>query len=95
MATVLTPRQDRLEAAIRHAFQVRSTRSDLRDAVHQLVDLFRLQQIPVERGIEMIMSIAARAVRTGGDTDSGAVDFPLDRLRLIEHWSAQRYVRGD
>ena len=92
---VLTPRQDRLEATIERAVRVGSTRSELREAVYQLVDLFRLQGVPAANGIHAIVETAARAARAGFNRPDHPEESPADRLQLIESWSTHRYARAD
>ena len=93
-APVLTPRQDRLEATIVRALRTGGTRSELREAVYELVDLFRLQGIPAARGVALVMQTAARGART----DLPRADRPADAedwLRLVASWSERRYTRSD
>jgi hypothetical protein len=93
--TVLTPRQDRLERAIAMAMRRRSPRSALRASVQQLVDLFRLQEVPPERGVTRIRALVARAALAAGPDDSPA-ELALDeRLALVVQWATQRYHRAD
>ncbi len=94
-APMLTPRQDRLEAAIARVFLARGTRSQLRDAVYQLVDLFRVQGVSPDVGIRIISDVSARAALASsgpGDADDGEHG---DRLTLVGEWAAHRYARDD
>src|SRR4051812_12595226 len=57
----LTPRQDRIEAAIERVLRAGGTRSELREVVQQYADHARIQQIPVERLVAMVEAVARRA----------------------------------
>jgi hypothetical protein len=92
---LLTPRQDRLEAAVVQALRARGTRNELREAVYQLVDLFRLQRIPPAPGIARITDVAVRAARGSTNTEGAPGDSTIDRLTLIARWATLRYSRGD
>jgi hypothetical protein len=92
---LLTPKQDRVEAALVEALRTHGTRSELRAIVYELVDLFRLQGIPAPAAVATVKSVAARA---GGSmrTEGAAVgDSLADRMTLIARWCAARYERGD
>lgn len=65
---LLTPRQNRLESTIVRALLTHGTRSELRDAVHQLVDFSRLQGIPLEGGVACIRAVAMRATHAHHET---------------------------
>jgi hypothetical protein len=91
----LTPRQDRIEAAIERVLRAGGTRSELRDAVYEYADHARLQQIPPERVITMVKAVAMRA-STGAIATSEAVGESLaDRLTMIVRWCTARYYRVD
>lgn len=92
---LLTPRQNRLEGAIVRALLARGTRSELRGAVHQLVDLFRLQGIALEEGVEHIRAVAMRATMMMADTSTSVGDTPAERVASIVQWARQRYGRCD
>ena len=93
--TELTPRQDRLESAIVVALQTRSTRSELRSAVTQLVDLFRLQHVPAETGVLRIRSIAVRASAALAQSDPAAGDAAAEQVGMVVRWATDRYWRRD
>lgn len=94
-ALLLTPRQDRLERAIVQALRSRATRSELRDAVYQLADLFRLQGIAPDDGVSRIRAVAMRAATTMTETSSPAGDAPAERVANIVEWARRRYTRSD
>ena len=91
----LTPRQDRLEGAIAAALRNRSTRSDLRSTVTQLVDLFRLQSVPPETGVMRIRTVAVRASVALAQSDMAAGDSAAERVAMVVRWATERYDRGD
>jgi hypothetical protein len=91
----LTPRQDRIEAAIERVLRAGGTRSELRDAIHEFADHARLQQIPPERVISMVKAVAMRA-STDADARSHSVGESFaDRLAMIVRWCTARYYRVD
>lgn len=95
-APVLTPRQDRLEAAILHGIRTRTTRSELRESVQHLVDLFRLQGVPAEDGVNRVQVLAARATMDSGQGQQDAAgDTPAERMALVVQWARRRYGRAD
>jgi hypothetical protein len=94
-ALLLTPRQDRLESAIARVLRARGTRSELREVVYQLADLFRLQGVPPAQGIMRIEDVATRASLTATDIGQAVGDAPADRLTLIARWATHRYSRAD
>ena len=91
----LTPRQDRLEAAIASALRNQSTRSELRSNVIQLVDLFRLQGVPPEEGVMRVRSMAVRATIALVGSDLAAGDAAAERVSMVERWAIERYRRVD
>lgn len=93
--TELTPRKDRLESALARGLREGATRSELRETVYQLVDLYRLQGLPAPRGIHEIVAAAARAVPAGMSRADRTAESLDDRLALIESWSRRRYARAD
>lgn len=91
----LTPRQDRIEAAIERILRAGGTRSELRDAVYEYADHARMQQVPPERVITMVKAVAMRA-SSGASVGSDAVgDSLADRLTMIVRWCTARYYRVD
>jgi hypothetical protein len=89
----LTPRQDRIEAAIERVLRARGTRSELRELVHQFADMARAQGIPPERAISTIKAIAQRSTMA---LDAPAVgDSADDRTAMIVRWCTARYYRAD
>jgi len=92
----LTPRQDRIEGALVRALVSGATRSELRDIVHQYVDLLRLQGTPPERTIALLRAIVRRAApRMPFREDSVACDSPEDRMSLIVRWCSARLDGAD
>lgn len=92
----LTPRQDRIEAAIQRVLRAGGTRSELRELVHQFADLARLQGIPPERAIARVEEVAARAADVMVPRAVVAVgDSASDRLAMIVQWCTARYFRAD
>jgi hypothetical protein len=94
--TVLTPRQDRIEAALLRTLRANGTRSELRGIVYELVDLFRLQGIPYQRALDAVKAVAARAGAAMLAEGTAAGDSLSDRMVLIANWCSARYGRvGD
>ncbi|NUO39005.1 MAG: hypothetical protein HOQ17_13290 [Gemmatimonadaceae bacterium] len=91
----LTPRQDRIEAAIERVLREGGPRSELREAVHEFADHARMQQIPVERVITMIKSVAMRASPAMRRAPTSAGDSLDERLAMIVRWCTARYYRVD
>jgi hypothetical protein len=91
----LTPRQDRIEAAIERVLRKGGTRSELREAVQEFADHARLQQIPPERAISMVKAVAMRAASSAAARSSTAGDSLEERLVLIVRWCTARYYRVD
>lgn len=89
----LTPRQDRLEAAIDRVLRKGGTRSELRDLVYQFADMTRIQGIPPERAISRMKAIAQRSA--AGFDSSTVGDSAADRMGMIVRWCTQRYYRAD
>jgi hypothetical protein len=91
----LTPRQDRIEAAIERVLRAGGTRSELREVVQQFADHARLQQIPPERALTMVKAVAMRAASSAAAWSSTAGDSLDERLALIVRWCTARYYRVD
>jgi hypothetical protein len=92
----LTPRQDRLEAAIERVLRAGGTRSELRELVEQFADLARVQGMPSERAISVLKGVASRALANAAIPIAPPVgDSPTDRLAMIVRWCAARYYRAD
>jgi hypothetical protein len=91
----LTPRQDRIEAAIERVLRAGGTRSELRELVEQFADHARLQQIPVERTIAMVKAVALRAASSAAGRSSTVGDSFDERLAMIVRWCTVRYYRVD
>jgi hypothetical protein len=91
----LTPRQDRIEAAIEGVLRKGGTRSELRAAVQEFADHARLQQIPPERAVSMVKAVAMRAASSAAAWSSTAGDSLEERLVLIVRWCTARYYRVD
>lgn len=91
----LTPRQDRIEAAIERALRTGGTRSELREAVHEFADHARMQQIPPERAIAHVKAVAMRAASAMGGEATAAGDSLAERIAMIVRWCTARYYRVD
>jgi hypothetical protein len=91
----LTPRQDRIEAAIERVLRAGGTRSELRDVVYQYADHARMQQVPPERAILMVKAVAMRAASSAAAGSSAAGDSMAERLAMIVRWCTARYYRVD
>ena len=91
----LTPRQDRIEAAIERVLREGGPRSELREAVHQFADHARLQRVPAERMITMVKAVAMRASPALSRRPAGAGDSLDERLAMIVRWCTARYYRVD
>jgi hypothetical protein len=89
----LTPRQDRIEAAIDRVLRARGTRSELRELVYQFADLARVQGIPPERAISTMKAIAQRSTMVLDEPAVG--DSAADRTAMIVRWCMARYYRAD
>ena len=95
-AAALTPRQDRLEAAIVAALRANGTRSELRELVDRLSDLFRMTSVPLEHAIGAVRALGIRAapdMLAQGSTVVG--ESPDDRMLMMVRWCSLRYLRGD
>lgn len=90
---VLTPRQDRLEAAIVRVLRAGGTRSELRELVQQYADAARAQQIPPERAIATVKALAQRAALASEGTAAG--DSAPERVAMMIRWCTARYYRAD
>jgi hypothetical protein len=89
----LTPRQDRIEAAIDRVVRAGGTRTELRDLVYQYADLARVQGIAPERALVAVKRLVERAsVALNG---SAAGDSAAERLALVVRWCTARYYRAD
>ena len=91
----LTPRQDRIEAAIERVLRARGTRSELRELVQEFADHARIQQIPLERALTTVKAVAMRAASSGAAAPSTAGDSLEERITLILRWCTARYYRVD
>jgi hypothetical protein len=89
----LTPRQDRIEAAIDRVLRAGGTRSQLREHVYQFADLARVQGTPAERAISALKAIVLRS--TKGFNASTVGDSAADRMAMIVRWCTARYYRAD
>jgi hypothetical protein len=89
----LTPRQDRIEAAIDRVLRAGGTRTELRELVYQYADLARVQGIAPEGALSAIKRIVERAsLFVNGDA---AGDSAAERLALVVRWCSGRYYRAD
>lgn len=91
----LTPRQDRLEAALLRVLRTNGTRSELRAIVYELVDHYRLQGMPLHQTADEIKRAAARAASSVSTNATAVGDSLADRMMLIARWCAVRYGRAD
>ena len=92
----LTPRQDRIEAAIIDALRAGGTRSELREHVCQLADLLRIQGVSADGAFTVIRSLGQRATPWMNTRGKPAVgDSPTDRITMMVRWMAARYSRAD
>jgi hypothetical protein len=91
----LTPRQDRIEAAIERVLRAGGTRSELREVVNQFADHTRMQQIPADRAINMVKAVAMRAASSAATESTAAGDSMAERLAMIVRWCTARYYRVD
>ena len=91
----LTPRLDRIEAAIERVLRAGGTRSELRELVNQYADYARMQQIPPERAITMVKAVAMRAASSAAARTFAVGDSMADRLAMIVRWCTARYYRVD
>ena len=91
----LTPRQDRIEAAIEGVLRAGGTRSELRELVQQFADHARIQQVPLERALAMVKAVALRAGSSSAAWSSTAGESFDERLAMIVRWCTARYYRVD
>lgn len=92
----LTPRQDRLEGSIVAVLSANGTRSELRDLVHELADVFRLQGVSEDRAIATMRALGSRAMPAMAERSSGVVgDSADDRIGMMTQWCTARFRRVD
>jgi hypothetical protein len=89
----LTPRQDRIEAALDRVLRARGTRTELRELVYQYADLARVQGIAPERALAAVKRIVERASLAVHGSAAG--DSAAERLALVVRWCTARYYRAD
>ena len=89
-----TLRQGRLEEKVARAIVADAPRSAIREAVDQLVMHLRWRQVPVERGVAIVMDVVSQAAATM-PSDSRALDASMDCLPLVASWVRVRYARAD
>jgi hypothetical protein len=89
----LTPRQDRIEAALDRVLRAGGTRTELRELVYQYADLARVQGIAPERALIAVKRIVERA--SLAVSGSAAGDSAAERLALVVRWCTARYYRAD
>jgi hypothetical protein len=89
----LTPRQDRIEAAIDRVLRAGGTRSQLRELVYQFADFARVQGTPADRAISALKAIAHRV--TMPRETSAVGDSADDRVAMIVRWCTARYYHAD
>ncbi len=90
-----TSRLDEIEAAIEHALRREGARSELREAVFEFADHARMQQIPPERAISMVKSVAMRALPHSRESWGLAGESPVERMAMVVRWCTARYYRVD
>ena len=94
--STLTPRQDRIEAAIMRQLREGAPRSVLRESVHAFADLQRQQGIAPERAVARVKAVASQgtaAIAARAPTSVG--DSAADRMSMVVRWWAARYFRAD
>lgn len=92
----LTPRQDRLEAAIIGALRAGGTRSSLRVLVEEFADHSRLRGTSEDAALVSLKTLAVRAgpeLAARGDAVVG--ESIVDRITMMARWLRARYVRAD
>ena len=91
----LTPRQDRIESTIERVLRAGGTRSELRDAVYQFADHARMQQVPPERALTRLKTLALRALSGRDEIPDAVGESAADRLVMMVRWCTARYYRVD
>lgn len=92
----LTPRQDRLEAAIIGQLRIGGTRNSLRVLVEEFADHSRVRGTPVDSALGSLKALALRAgpeLAARGDLVVG--ESIADRITMMARWLRSRYVRAD
>lgn len=95
-AESFTPKQDRLESAIRSALVEGHTRTTLRFAVEELTDLLRRQGVSAERTVARMRAVVSAVVP--GRHRHLASDLAAlveDETELAVQWCVARFHRGD
>lgn len=93
---MLTPRQDRIEAAIVAALCAGCTRSTLRALVEQFSDHARLRGMPLDDSLAHLKAISLRS-GPALVADSVAIvgESLADRITMMARWLRARYLRAD
>lgn len=92
----LTPRQDRLEAAIIGALRAGGTRSSLRVLVEEFADHARLRGTPEDSALVSLKALALRAgPELAARADVVVGESIADRITMMARWLRSRYVRAD
>ena len=89
---VLTPRQDRLKAAIFEVLRAGGTRSELRELVEQFSDYLQMQDVPLEHALSVLRELGSSATPFMNVHGTPAVgDSAVDRTAMMIRWCADRY----
>ena len=92
----LSPRQDRLEAAIIGALRTGGTRSSLRVLVEEFADRARVRGTSEESALATLKALALRAGPELAARVNGVVGESIaDRITMMARWLRSRYVRAD
>jgi hypothetical protein len=87
----LPTRQVRFEERVARAISTGCPRSTIREAVEQLVDQLRWQNVQAARGVAIVMDVASRA----GVSETRAFDSQADCLTLVARWATHRYAQTE
>jgi hypothetical protein len=92
----LTPRQDRLEAAIIGALRTGGTRSALRVLVEEFADHARVRGTSEDSALATLKMLALRASpELAARADAVVGESIADRITMMARWLRARYVRAD
>lgn len=92
----LTPRQDRIEAAIIAAVRSGGTRSTLRVLVEEFADHARIRGTPEDDALRALKALAVRAGPAATGRGDAVVGESLpDRITMMARWLRARYQRAD
>ena len=88
----LTPRKDRLEAAILGVLRAGGTRSELRELVSEFADYLQMCGVAVDDATSTLRALGTRAtpfMNQHGQTAVG--DSATDRITMMVRWCADQY----